>query len=145
MAFFHFVASELITATDHYELPTVIADINTSGMQADEPVYYKYLKGVNFGLWTGTENHQAVNATAAACYPNPFTGSAKVDVTIDKPATVTLSVFDITGQKLSSTNYGTMASGKHSLTIDGTNLRSGVYFYTITIGDQKFNNKMIVK
>ena len=93
----------------------------------------------------GTNDHSAAKSSiASVCYPNPFSGSTKVDVTVEKPANVTISVTDITGQMISSTNYGTMTTGKHTITIDGTNLHSGVYFYSITVGDQKFNSKMIV-
>lgn len=146
LAFFHYVSPNLITKADHYELPFVIADINTSGMQADEPVYYYYVNGIDFGLWTGIDQKDGKNASVATpCYPNPFTGSTRTDVTLHQSANVSISVSNIAGQVLSTKNYGTLTTGTHTLTIDGSNLSSGVYFYTVTVGDQKFNNKMIVK
>jgi len=145
LVFFHFTAPEVIQLDPTtYELPLVIADINTSGLQADEPVYYKYVSGADVVL--GTNDHAAAKSSiASACYPNPFSGSTKVDVTVEKAANVTISVTDITGQMISSTNYGTMTTGKHTITFDGTNLHSGVYLYSVTVGDQKFNSKMIIK
>ena len=149
LAFFHFTSPQAITVAPCllYDLPVTITDINTSGLQAQEPVYHYYVQGITFPLiCEGIKDHQANNSCQASpCYPNPFTGTTNVDVTIVKPANVTIKVCDITGQTVSSTNYGTMTSGKHSLAINGADLRSGVYFYSITVGDQTINNKMIVK
>ncbi len=146
LAFFHFTSPEAIdlSLTDT-ELPVVITDINTTGLQAIEPVYYYYVKGCDF-IWSGINDQSSKNSVkASACYPNPFNGTTKVDVTIAKSADVAISVYDIAGQLISSTNYGTLTAGKHPLTIDGSKLHGGVYFYTVTVGEQKFNNKMIVK
>ena len=147
LGFFYFLSPKAIDINGNgldIELPVVIADINTSGMNADEPVYYKYVQGCDF-IWEGIDTKSKNPVKASACYPNPFTGKTNVDVIMKNSANVSLDVFDITGQKISATNYGTKGTGKHTLTIDGSNLSTGVYFYTITVGDQKFNNKMIVK
>jgi len=145
LAFFHFFSPVVITTATGYSLPFTITDINTSGLQAQEPVYHYYVTGAEI-ITTGINDQTTKNTVrASACYPNPFTGTTSIDVTITKPVSATISVYDITGKAVSSTSYGTLNAGKTTLTIDGSKLHSGVYLYTLTIGDQKFNNKMIVK
>jgi hypothetical protein len=39
---------------------------------------------------------------------------------------------------------GNLAIGNHSMTMDVSNMASGVYFYTITANGQKVTRKMIV-
>jgi hypothetical protein len=81
----------------------------------------------------------------SANYPNPVDGLTTIDVTLTTAAPVTVSVTSIAGQVISSTNYGTQAAGLNKLTIDASNLSSGIYFYTVTVGQQKITKKMIVK
>ena len=151
LAFFHFTSKVTMTPTPGtYEVPNRITDINTSGMQADEPVYLYYLGGCTFDeaefTVIGTNDLAGTNeANVTNCYPNPFKGSTNVDVTIEKPTRVTIKVYNITGHSVLAANYGTLTTGAHTLTVDGSTLHSGVYFYTVTVGDKKFTNKMIVK
>ena len=149
LAFFHFTSKIAMTLpSGDWEIPNRITDINTSGLQADEPVYHYYVSGCTFtpADFLATNNLSGTNANNVTnCYPNPFSGLTNVDVTVVKPSNVNINVFNITGQMVLSTNYGSLSTGSHTLTIDGSRLHSGVYFYTISIGDQKFTNKIIVK
>ncbi len=87
----------------------------------------------------------AETASIAANFPNPFSGATKVDVTLTKPVPVSITVSTVTGQKVSFNEYGVQSAGIHSLTIDGSKLSSGIYFYTVTAGTQNFTRKMVVK
>ena len=78
-------------------------------------------------------------------YPNPFTGTTSINVNLNNSAQVSLVVNSLTGQVVSTVNYGVMGTGAQTLTFDASNLTSGIYFYTLTIGDQKATNKMIIK
>ena len=49
------------------------------------------------------------------------------------------------GQKVSEINLGQVASGTHPITIDGTNLDTGVYFYTVIAGNSTVTKRMIVE
>jgi len=60
-------------------------------------------------------------------------------------ANVTITVSNILGQQISSTNYGMMSAGNQELTINGQNLTTGIYLYTVTIGGDSVTKKMTVK
>jgi uncharacterized phage-associated protein len=64
---------------------------------------------------------------------------------VNKNSTVNVNITNVAGQKVVSYDYGVVLTGTKKLTIDNSNLNRGVYFCTVTVGDQKFTNKMIVK
>jgi len=64
-------------------------------------------------------------------YPNPFNPSTTISFSITEQNYVTLSVYDITGQKIATLVDSPMSAGSHSVVFDGTKLGSGVYFYKL--------------
>jgi hypothetical protein len=63
-------------------------------------------------------------------YPNPFNPSTEISFSVPVDASVTLSVYNAVGEKvLETVNNFTPGTYKH--TIDGKNLTSGIYFYSI--------------
>jgi hypothetical protein len=78
-------------------------------------------------------------------YPNPFNGSATLEVYLDKSSDLSMTITNLIGQTVSSTNFGTVNKGKRTLTIDGSKLTSGIYFYTVKAGTQTVTKKMIVQ
>jgi hypothetical protein len=146
---FMFVSPVTIDKAGVYDIPVRISDINTSALNADEPVAHYFLQGVSFveADFTEVGGKEAPKASnmAVTNFPNPFTGSTSINVNLNKSAQVSLVVNSLTGQVVSNVNYGVMGAGAQTLTFDASNLNSGIYFYTVTIGDQKATNKMIIK
>jgi len=91
-----------------------------------------------------------VNETAAQAleisqnYPNPFNGNTYVEVTLNKAANVSVEVTTVTGQKVVMNDYGFKTAGTHNVVIDGSQLTTGIYFYTVTAGQSKVTRKMMV-
>ena len=146
--YFHFTAPIAYESDPWvYQIPVTVEDIFSTGSSADNPVYHVYAKGItmDFSPFIGITENQKSISSVSNCYPNPSTGTAYFDVTTDRNSNVTLNVSNVAGQNIASKDYGVVLKGTHKLAIDNSNLRSGVYFCTITVGDQKFTNKMIVK
>jgi hypothetical protein len=77
-------------------------------------------------------------------YPNPFSGSTYVEVTLNESSAVSMEVYTLTGQKVAMNDYGFKSVGSHTIAIDGSQLTSGIYFYTVTAGENKVTRKMMV-
>jgi hypothetical protein len=92
-----------------------------------------------------SENQETASFEVSQNYPNPVVSETNLMVTLNQSADINLDVYTLTGQLVSSTNYGHQAAGTHVLTINASNLASGVYFYTVTSGNQKVTHKMIVQ
>lgn len=65
-------------------------------------------------------------------YPNPFNPSTIITYTIPGNSYVNIRVYDMLGKEVSELVNGIKTAGKYSVQFNGTNLSSGVYFYSIT-------------
>jgi hypothetical protein len=77
--------------------------------------------------------------------PNPFTGSTEVDVYLQNPGDLALKVTNITGQTVLNLEKTNAPPGVSRFMIDGSSLAPGVYFYTVTQGNQRITKKMIIQ
>ncbi|MGA2667306.1 MAG: T9SS type A sorting domain-containing protein [Ignavibacteria bacterium] len=83
-------------------------------------------------------------------YPNPFNPSTKIRFDIPEsmgsPVQVKLLVYDILGRELSVLANEKLPPGTYEYEWNGADYSSGVYFYTLTTGDNSFSEtrKMIL-
>ncbi len=147
--YFMYVSPTSIDGDNTTYIPITITDLSTNNNNADAPVFFNYLKGLEVTdamfVNTGTQNPPKAQSIVGTSYPNPFTGTTKVDVVLVNNAKVSVKVSSITGQVVYSHNYGTLASGSHTLTIDGSGFNSGIYFCNVTVGEKQYTHKLIVK
>jgi hypothetical protein len=84
------------------------------------------------------------NANPFIVYPNPFDGSAKVSFYLSRAGTVTLSLYSVIGQHVSTISLGSMNSGQHETVLDGQNLAPGVYILQLNTGSTIYSRKVSV-
>lgn len=64
-------------------------------------------------------------------YPNPFNPVTKINFDIPNSGKITLKVFDINGREVTTLLNEFKPAGFYSADFDGSNLSSGVYFYSL--------------
>lgn len=77
-------------------------------------------------------------------YPNPFSESTTVTVTIPCDGNVSLAVRDTYGRQIAEISHGFLNKGTHQFRIDRQGLPDGIYFYTLKVDNKSFTRKMIV-
>jgi len=82
-------------------------------------------------------------------YPNPFNPDTKIDFYLSHDDNVTLSVYNIKGQKVCDLLHGATPAGKHSVVWNGKDsightVSSGVYLYKLTTGLGSVQRKMVL-
>ncbi len=77
--------------------------------------------------------------------PNPFHGMTTVNVKLERPAALSMEVFNVSGQKVMDISKGTMPAGAYQFVVDGSSLMAGVYFYTVKANNEAVTKKMIVQ
>ncbi|MDP4268217.1 MAG: T9SS type A sorting domain-containing protein [Bacteroidota bacterium] len=92
----------------------------------------------------GINNTKVNNLTVSQNIPNPAQNSTTINYELVKSANVSIDVFDITGKKVISFNYGKKPLGKNSISIDTSKLKGGIYFYTFNADGVKVTRKMTV-
>lgn len=94
------------------------------------------------GIGDPTPNN---NATVSQNYPNPFTGTSTITVSLQKGANLSMKVTNILGQEVMNFQRGDVAAGTYYFQVDGAKLENGVYFYTVKAGNSEVTKKMVVK
>ena len=78
-------------------------------------------------------------------YPNPFNPTTKINFSLPVDTKITLSVYDISGRLVASLiNNEFRTADYYTVDFNGSNLASGVYFYTIQTGKFTDSKKMIL-
>jgi len=77
-------------------------------------------------------------------YPNPFNPNTIISYQLPKSGFVTLKIFDVLGNEISSLVNENQNPGSYEIDFDGSNLSGGVYFYTITAGDFRVTKSMML-
>lgn len=79
-------------------------------------------------------------------YPNPFNGTTTIRYSLPQPATVSVEIFDILGERLAMLTEGFLPAGEKSINWDGKDhngspVSSGVYVYRIQVEERgKFHS-----
>ena len=68
-------------------------------------------------------------------YPNPFNPVTTIKYALPQKAMVTLTVYNISGNKVATLVNTTQPAGVYEYTFDGSTLSSGIYFVTLRAND----------
>ena len=77
-------------------------------------------------------------------YPNPFNPSTIISFSIPQSSFVTLKVYDILGNEITTLVNETKEAGRYDINFDALGLSNGVYFYSIKAEDFTSTRKMIL-
>lgn len=77
-------------------------------------------------------------------YPNPFNPSSKIEFSIPHAAFVNLRIYNVAGEEVATLVSQPMAAGRHSVSLVGGSLPSGVYFYRLQTGQSTQTRKLVL-
>ncbi len=69
-------------------------------------------------------------------YPNPTSGVYHIGVTLDRQEPVSWQVFDVRGMLVYEAGKRLLKAGEHELKLDAGELKEGVYFCRVKVGDE---------
>jgi hypothetical protein len=78
-------------------------------------------------------------------YPNPFNPTTEIKFSLSHPSEVgaqhvKIVVYNSVGEQIAELINGYMESGTHSITFNGSNLASGIYFYRLVIQSDRLTS-----
>ncbi|NPD46037.1 MULTISPECIES: T9SS type A sorting domain-containing protein [unclassified Lentimicrobium] len=112
-----------------------------------DPITVNYITGINLVnlIVDGVSDMQnQASFKISQNQPNPFTGSTIIEITTQTVSPASIEVTSLLGQTVYSMNAG-IINGSQNVEINAENLESGVYFYTVTIGNESITKKMIIE
>jgi hypothetical protein len=78
-------------------------------------------------------------------YPNPFNPTTSIKYSVLSTQQINLTVYNILGQKVKTLVDEEKFPGEYTISFDGLNLSSGIYFYRLTAGQYSETKKMILQ
>ncbi len=67
-------------------------------------------------------------------YPNPFNAKTSIRFDLDIQSQVTLDIYNVLGERVSTLADGIYPAGNHTISFDASPYASGVYFYKLDTG-----------
>jgi len=152
-AFFAIAPEFVFNYGDSYEVPFTYQDMDPN--DPVQPVQYKYIQDFTvsemeftnsiIGIINSVKKPVDTKISVSQNVPNPFDRTTSIEVQIPEREQVTLDITNMIGQTVYRADKGEVPAGKKNFTVDASNLNSGAYFYTVTVGNNKVTKKMIVK
>ena len=77
-------------------------------------------------------------------YPNPFNPVTRLGFGISNPGFVSLKVYDILGNEIKTLVNEIKSAGYYEIEFNGSDLSSGIYFYTLEAGSFRETKRMLL-
>jgi len=77
-------------------------------------------------------------------FPNPFNPTTKIRYSLKDDCHVSLSVYDVLGNKVASLVNSYQNAGMYEIIFNGSNLSSGIYFYQLKAGEFTAIKKLVI-
>ncbi|MBP3192136.1 T9SS type A sorting domain-containing protein [Natronogracilivirga saccharolytica] len=144
----HMVIFEADQAVENIQLTGFVNftnDGNAVVMSSNNPVMHFEL-GIG-GVETSGEQPERDFAKSISLdqnYPNPFNPTTTITYTLEAPADVSLDVYSVTGEHITTLQQGMQDAGSHQIEFDAGQLSSGSYIYQLQAGEQVLTRTMML-
>ena len=103
-----------------------------------------FLDDINFNGTLGV--NELTKSIGFNVYPNPTSGSATIDFTLNDNATISYNVIDVIGRVVEQQKPVNLAPGNHNYTVNQSQtLKSGIYFVSFELNGQKMSRKLVIE
>ena len=94
--------------------------------------------------YTGTaeETVEPVSISGVSMYPNPFTETLSIGVTLPSSSEVTVTVYALDGRVAGIIEPGVLSQGNHSLEWNASGLENGIYLVRVSTPGGTFTEKV---
>ncbi len=142
-------AAQLLTAFPDTPPTLIMEALRSTASHAQEPDKY-YGWGVidleeAYNYLNNTTSIEEKNSTITVenlylynNFPNPFNASTKISYRLEREGSVTITVFNVRGQRVFSETIGTQPAGiRHDYILNMNDFASGVYYYDVAVRDAR--------
>ncbi len=139
---------------DSQELNFYFSYTDSTGNNYREPSagFYNFKYGQSNIVTSVTSNRTTETGTLSNNYPNPFNPNYQftaIDFYASSNQNVRLIIYNSIGQKIRTLINGTVIAGKNTVFWNGKDdhgakCASGIYYFMLTLGGNRFSNKMVM-
>jgi len=162
MYFFGNVSRYVLKDGNDLIIPLVYVDVNETNNTVSPQQYYfaqnlritpaMFTDSITASTISGNCISLGVNETSlnnnfsvSQNNPNPAKNNTEIAVKLTENSNVSVVITNLMGQRVMEINKGMLTSGKHNISINTSNLSSGIYFYTVTANNNSVTKKMVIE
>lgn len=148
--YFMYISNIALQSGTNYKIPATVSlpvdwpnDVNLFN-----PMRHYFVNGLEFDqvdFVNVKDITKAEGFEVSNVMPNPFNQQTAFNINLTAGAHVTVDIINALGTTVATLDKGNLVAGSHKITIDGTDLASGLYFYTVKAGNNNVTRKMMVK
>ncbi|HEY9167552.1 MAG TPA: T9SS type A sorting domain-containing protein [Candidatus Kryptonia bacterium] len=114
--------------------------------QEDTLIHHALATGDLTGIITAVKPRPGTPETYVLLqnYPNPFNPTTTIEYSVPNNGFVTLKVYNILGQEVTTLFSGVRQAGNYQATFEGAKFASGVYFYRLNAGSVSITRKLVL-
>ncbi|QNF34065.1 T9SS type A sorting domain-containing protein [Adhaeribacter swui] len=94
-------------------------------------------------LASGIREKAAASVKEHLAYPNPFTDNTTITYTLAEDVPVNLTLYSLEGKQVKVLVNEKQTAGVHAITVNGSSLAKGLYFYRLQTGSQVNVRKIV--
>lgn len=118
----------------------IFIDHNNTGSFTDSILITNQVTGVQQSRVVGLPSEFSLYQN----YPNPFNPLTTIHYSLPRASHVLLAVYNVLGQVVATLVNESEQAGYKSVTFNGNNLSSGLYFYRLTAGNYVATKKLVL-
>jgi len=77
-------------------------------------------------------------------HPNPFNLSTTITFALSRPGKVTLEIYNLSGERVSTLLDGPLAAGTNSVDWSADGVASGIYYYKLSVSGKSQVARMVL-
>lgn len=117
---------------------------NSISFNIEDPSYFTQLdddilNNIPTGIFKNYSSTQSFSI-----YPNPANSNLNIEFHLDQSDMVEISLFDILGKQVKSLVAAEYHTGNQKMQVPLTNVKEGVYFLKIDIGENHYTEKLLI-
>jgi hypothetical protein len=129
--------------TDTTKLDKIVFMFNPQSM-TDDVYHFDSIVGPQFQDFTSINRLADAKIGLNQNFPNPVKSNTIINYSVKESGRVKLVLYNMVGQEVRSIANGMHSPGEYNVTVNTEGLTEGVYFYTLSIGNQKQTKKLTV-
>jgi len=111
---------------------------------ADDNYYFQHVSDDSPGKAEPDQFSAPVAFEFLSAFPQPFNSRLSVVYQATGYTAITLKIYDLTGRTVAERVFSDRDRGRHSIILDASDWRSGVYFLTMDDGQNRFTRKVVL-
>ncbi|MFZ4521918.1 MAG: T9SS type A sorting domain-containing protein [Bacteroidales bacterium] len=119
-------------------------EVSSNGSSIKQGGSFAYAESCEFWMDAPVTVAEINISNPLVVYPNPIDGSSTVSFFVKHNNTVQMNLYSAFGQLVNTTSLGNLTAGQHETTIDGQNLKPGVYILQLNTGTEVYSRKVSV-